>query len=163
MSIELIGTIISLVAILITLAGVAVRLERRLNRLANEINRLYTGLNQIIRQSNGMLGLFGTLIGLLSKKEAIDKEDFGNILKDFTTIGHIREVSPNPLSRNETDTLNTYIRKARQGGVFTRLEVEEYNELVRKLEEERPDDPNIWPLVALAAFLLGLYLISREK
>jgi hypothetical protein len=163
MSTELIGVIISSATILITLIMIAVKLERRFNRLENGVNRIRDGLNSIIGQSNNMLGLFGTLIGLLAKRETIDKEDFGNIIKDFTVIGRISEINVNPLSREEIDRLNGYIRKARQGGAFTRPEVEEYNELVTRLEEEKPDDPNIWPLVALAAFLLGLYLISRKK
>lgn len=158
MTAEMIGIIL----ILVTLITIAVRAERRFNRLESNIGHLRDGLNQAIRQSNGMLGLFGTLIGLLAKREAIAKEDFSNILKDFTVIGHVGEVSPNPLDREEVDTLNRYIRKARQGGVFTRPEVEEYNELVRRLEDERPDDPNIWPLISLAAFLLGLYLANRR-
>ena len=76
--------------------------------------------------------------------------------------GHISEINPNPLSREQVDRLNGYIRKAQQGGMFTVEEVEEYNKLVRVLEEEKPDDPNIWPLLALAAFLLGLYLVNKK-
>lgn len=159
---QTIGIIASLGTIIGLIIGYAVRLERRFARLESGMEHLRKGINQVIRQSNTMLGLSGTLIGLLAQKEVITKEQFGVILQDFTGIGHISEVSPNPLSRKEVQRLNEYIRKARRGGHFTRAEVEDYNELVERLEEERPDDPNIWPLVALAAFLLGLYLGTRR-
>jgi len=162
MSAENIGLIVAVVATFITVITSTVIIVRHFTKLENKVDRIRDGVNQNIRQSNGILGLFGTLIGLLGKKGVVAQEDFGSILKDFTEIGHISEINPNPLSREEVDRLNGYIRKAQQGSIFTSEEVQEYTELVEKLETEKPDDPNVWPLIALGAFLLGLFLASKK-
>lgn len=163
MSAANIGILATVVGTLLAVITATVILVKYFTKLENKVDGIRGGVNQVIRQSNGMLGLFGTVIGLLSKRGVIEKEDIGSILKDFTVIGHITEIHPNPLTIAETNTLNGYIRRARQGGEFTRTEVEEYNALVRRLDEERPNDPNIWPLLALAALLLGLYFASRSR
>ncbi|MBI4285945.1 MAG: hypothetical protein HY670_08645 [Chloroflexi bacterium] len=145
-----------------TREGLESRIDRTREELENRIDEIRDGINQTIRQSNGMLGLFGTLIGLLSEQGIIEKKNFGPILKDFAQIGRIGEIHPNPLSLEEVTRLNGYIRRAQQGGLFTREEVEEYNSLVRKLEQEKPNNPDVWPLLALAALLSGLYLVNKK-
>jgi hypothetical protein len=59
--------------------------------------------------------LLGTLIGLLSKARVIKEDDFGTIIKEFVTIAKVTEINPNPLTLQETATLNGYIRRAQQG------------------------------------------------
>jgi len=156
------GIISGIIATFIALITSTVILVRHFDKLENKVDKIRDGLNQNIRQSNNILGLFGTLIGVLSETNVITKERFGTIIKEFVTIGRISEIHPNPLTVQQTNTLNGYIRRAQQGGTFTTQEVQEYNTLVRILEAERPNDPAIWDLVTLAIFLLGLYLISRD-
>jgi hypothetical protein len=162
MSFGTIGIIAGVIATFIAVISSIVILVRHFAKLENKVDIVCEGLNQNIRQSNNVLGLFSTLIGLLSKRGVIDKEEFGIIIKEFAAIGRISEIHPNPLTAQETATLNGYIRRAQQGGIFATQEVQEYNSLVRRLESERPNDPAIWPLVALAVLLVGLYLISRD-
>lgn len=162
MSLVNIGIIVGIVATLVTVISSTIILVRHFTKLENKVEQIRDGLNQSIRQNNNLLGLFSTLIGLLSKAGVIKKDEFGTIIKEFATIGRISEIHPNPLTTQETDTLNGYIRRAQQGSTFTTQEVQEYNTLVRRLETEHPNDPNIGALVTLAILLLGLYLLSRD-
>ena len=70
--------------------------------------------------------------------------------------------SMNPLTVDEAQRFKELVSKARRGEFFTHLEVEEYDRLIRKVQAERPNDASIWPLVALGAFLVGLYLGRRQ-
>jgi hypothetical protein len=162
MSAENIGVLAGIIATFIAVITSIVILVRHFDKLENKVDRIRDGLNQNIRQSNNMLGLFSTLIGLLSKKGVIDQKEFGTIIKEFSVIGRITEVHPNPITLQQTDVLNGYIRRAQQGGTFTTPEVQEYRTLVARLEQEHPDDPDIMALVALAALLMGLYLLSKD-
>jgi len=162
MSAENIGIIVGIVTTLIAVITSTVILVRHFTKLENKIDKLYDGLNQNIRQSNNIIGLFSTLIGLLSRKGVIDKDEFGTIIQGFAKMGGVSEIHPNPLTPQQTDTLNGYIRRAQQGGTFAPQEVQEYNTLVRRLEQEHPNDPGIGALVALAILLLGLYLLTRD-
>lgn len=69
----------------------------------------------------------------------------------------------NPLTPEEASRLRNYIAKARRGEYFTPAEVEDYNQMVQRMESERPNDPGIWPLLAIGAFLAGLFSGSRKK
>lgn len=162
MSLDNIGIIAGIAATLVAVITSAVILARHFVRLENKVDGIRDGLNLNIRQSNNIIGLFSTLIGLLSKTGVIGKEEFGTIIKEFATIGRISEIHPNPISQQEADTLNAYIRRAQQGGTFTPDEVRQYNNTVRKLEKERPNDPDIGALVALAILLIGLYLLAKD-
>ncbi len=67
------------------------------------------------------------------------------------------------MTPEEVQRFRELVEKARRGEFFTQSEVGEYDILIRKVRGERPDDPRIWPLVALGAFLLGLYLGQRSE
>ena len=162
MSLETIGIIAGIAATFIAVVTSVVRIDRHFVKLEYKVDKIRDGLNQNIRQNNNIIGLFSTLIGLLSKTGVISKDDFGTIIKEFAKTGRISEIHPNPLTTQETATLNGYIRRAQQSGVFTMPEVQEYNSLVRKLETEHPNDPDINALVALSILLIGLYLLSRD-
>ena len=70
--------------------------------------------------------------------------------------------SMNPLTSIEAERFRALVGQARQGQFFTYEEAIEYDQLIRKIQAERPNDSSIWPLVALGAFLLGLYLGRRQ-
>ncbi|MBI2858659.1 MAG: hypothetical protein HYX90_06245 [Chloroflexi bacterium] len=132
------------------------------DHLDHKIDTLRNGLNQSIRQTNNMLELLSVLVGVLSKQQVIDKDAFATIVREFATISRIDEISPNPISLEETNRINAFIRKARRGEFFTKEEVREYSALVRKLEKEKPNDPSIASLVTFAAILRGLFLVTED-
>lgn len=155
--------IITLIGVLIAIIGVPWYLRGRFARLEVQAGRIELKLNELIRSSNTLNNLSGTLIHLLHDKKIMDDDDFKSILGSYTKALDVQEISPNPLSPEELARLNSYIRKAQSGDFFSAVEVEDYNALVSELNKERGDDPNVWPLVALGAFLLGLFLASQSK
>jgi hypothetical protein len=154
--------ILSLIGIIVAIVGVPWYLRGHFARLEAQANRTESKLNELIRVSNTLSSLNGTLINLLHAKKILDDDNFRTVLGTFTKALNVQEISPNPLSPEELQRLNGYVRKAQRGDFFNSAEVEDYNTLVRTVEHEKPNDPNIWPLVALGAFLLGLFLASKE-
>ena len=147
--------ILTLIGVIVAIVGVPWYLSRRFARIEAK-------LNEVIRVSNTLNSLNGTLINLLHSKKILDDDEFKTIVGTFTRALDVHEISPNPLSPEELQRLNSYIRRAQQGDFFSSSEVEDYNALVRYMEREKPNDANIWPLVALGAFLLGLFLASKK-
>ena len=133
MSITDIGIIVGFVATLITVISSVIILVRHFDKLENNVDRIRDGLNQNIKHSNNIISLLSVLVGLQSKTGAINKEDFGIITGRFAEMGQINEVHPNPITQEQTDRLNGYIRRAKEGGIFTTAEVQEYNALVKTL------------------------------
>ena len=155
--------IITLIGVLVAIIGVPWYLRGRFAKLEMRVGRVELKLNELIRSSNTLNNLSGTLIHLLHNKGIMDDDDFKTILGSYTKALDVQEISPNPLSPEELDRLNSYIRKAKSGEFFSADEVEDYNTLVSELNKERGDDPSVWPLIALGAFLLGLFLASKSK
>jgi len=158
----------SVAGIIVTVIGSAVVLAYWFGR---RFERLQNGIGALRVQVDSHLTLLGTLIRILHKRKALDDEEFSEVLASYSkmTAAKIpsfieRELGGgNPLTPEEARRLSSYINKANRGEFFTSTEVEDYNALVRQVEQERPDDPGIWPLVALGAFLLGLFLASQKK
>ena len=67
------------------------------------------------------------------------------------------------MTPEEVQRFRELVDKARRGEFFTQSEVGEYDGLIRKVQGELPDDPRVWPLVALGAFLVGLYPGQRSE
>ena len=155
--------ILTLVGVIVAIIGVPWYLRGRFAKLDNRLTSVENKLNELIRSNNTLNNLSGTLIHLLHDKKIMDDDDFKSILGSYTKALNVQEISPNPLSPEELDRLNSYIRKAKSGDFFSADEVEDYNALVQELNKERGDDPNVWPLVALGAFLLGLFLASQSQ
>lgn len=152
----LIGVIVAIFGVPWYLRGHFAKMEKRLINVENKINEL-------IRSNNTLAHLSGVLVNLLHKNKVMGDEDFEVVTGAFTTSLQVKEIYPNPITIEEKERLNNYIRKARKGGRFTIEEVEDYNDLVSELQHERPDDSNIWPLVSLGAFLLGLYFGTKRR
>jgi len=133
--------------------------------------RLQSGLDAVRTQLDSHLTLLGTLIRILHKRKGLDDEEFSEVIASYSRMALAKIPSfiqeefggGNPLTPEEVRRLNSYISKANRGEFFTPDEVEHYNALVRKVEQDRPNDPGVWPLVALGAFLLGLFLASQKK
>lgn len=158
------GDLTILVSIVLTAVGLGWTIGRRLQRVE-------TGLKGLSSLTNGILALVGSLIRILHRRKALDDQEFMEVQQGYAQMikGSVSAVlgeekqQANPLNPEEMRRLRHYWGKARRGEWFTSDEVEDYNRLVRKMEQERPDDPNIWPLIALGAFLLGLYLGRRKE
>jgi hypothetical protein len=133
--------------------------------------RLDLGLRGLRQQSDGLLTLFGTILNVLYARQTLTAGEFSSIIQTYTQMIRVgadaaleRETElRNPLAREEAVRLQGYLDKAGRGEFFTSDQVEDYNRLVKRMEQDRPDDPGIWPLVALGAFLLGLFLASKSK
>lgn len=155
--------ILTLIAVIISIIGVPWYLRGYLGRLEQRMARLEQRMTRLDQQGNGLLNITGKILDVLLRGRLITGDDLQVILANFAEMSRIVEMHPNPLSEEELRRLNEYIRKAKRGELFTPAEVEDYNRLVSVLEKERSDDPNVWPLVALGAFLLGLFLGTRKQ
>lgn len=130
--------------------------------LRSRFSKLETRFNQVINSVNNLNSLISTIISRLREREILTEKDNAEIQAAYSAALNVQEISSNPLGEHELAELNEYIRRAKAGGSFTEEEVREYNNLVSQLKSERGDDPSIWPLLALGAFLLGLYLGTRQ-
>lgn len=107
----------------------------------------------------------------LRRSQGITEEEYHDTVGQFTRniaegneslIDYLAR-SINPLTSHEVQRFRDLVDKARRGEFFSRAEVVEYDRLIQKVRAERPDDSSIWPLVALGAFLVGLYLGQRQE
>ncbi|MDI6814535.1 MAG: hypothetical protein QMC90_00410 [Dehalococcoidales bacterium] len=130
--------------------------------LGHRMGRLETGYNNLTKVINGLLNLFGTAIGLLHSRKALTDTEFSDILKNYIEMARVPETVGTPLTQDEVAQLENYLAKARRGEFFSADEVLHYTSLVTKLEKQKRGDPSVWPLVALGAFLLGLFLTSKK-
>ena len=153
------------------LANVEARLEGRLDRLENQIGDLGAGIRSLNQQVASIVGLLPMAFTYLHRSHAITEEEYHDAVGQFTSqvgeggellIDHLAR-SMNPLTSQEGERFRELVGKARHGEWFTRSEVEEYNRLIKKRQTDHPDDPSIWPLVALGAFLSGLYVGQRQE
>ena len=116
--------IITLIGVLVAIIGVPWYLRGRFAKLEMRVGRVELKLNELIRSSNTLNNLSGTLIHLLHNKGIMDDDDFKTILGSYTKALDVQEISPNPLSPEELDRLNSYIRKAKSGEFFSADEVQ---------------------------------------
>ena len=154
--------ILTLLGIIAAVVGVPWHLRGRFDSLKQDLNRLERGQLQGTKLSNGLLGLVGFVIALLHNRKSLSDEELRTVLARYSEMAQIPEVGGNPLVAEEQTRLNGYLAKARRGDFFSPSEVEDYNSLVLKLQEEKKNDPDVWPLVALGAFLSGLFSASKK-
>lgn len=156
--------LVAVIALLYLIYEYRFPLRRRLERLDDSTN--YLG-----RLLTGLLSLTGNLIAALHRRDALTEDEFRRIQQNYFDLvkagiqaNVARFITPeNPLGREESERLRLYIAKAERGEPFSPEEVEDYQGLMTKLEREHQGDPGLWPLIALGAFLFGLYLGSRRS
>lgn len=159
---------VSVAGLFITIIISATALAYRLGR---HFERLESGLAVLRVQMDSHLTLLGALIRILHKRKSLSDDEFSDVLKSYSMMVTAKASSfieqelhgGNPLTIEETQRLNNYLGKARQGQFFGSEEVEDYNALVLRVQQDKPNDPDVWPLIALGAFLLGLFLASQKK
>ena len=182
-TLEIIVSVVGVGAVvLIALAGVAwrlgdrlgkleQRLDGRLERIENRIGDLGTGIRSLNQQVASVVGLVPSVFTYLHRSKAITDDEYHETVGGFTSrmtqgteslVDYLAR-SMNPLTVDEAQRFKELVSKARRGEFFSLLEVEEYDRLIRKVQAERPNDASIWPLVALGAFLVGLYLGRRQE
>ena len=149
------------VVLLITVVSIAVAgwftvVRRRFDPIGRSIE-------QIRAQENRQLALLGTLVTALSRQGVVSREEFAGIIQSFVSLDEAPAVPNNPLTSDDLQRINHYIDLARAGGPFTPEQVRDYRTLVDILEQEKPDDPDVWRWVALGALLLGMYLPSKDQ
>jgi len=148
----------------LTLLVLAYKAGRRFQRLDN-------GLDATRKQANGQLTLMGTIIRILHQRKALDDQEFREVLQSYSSIVATETASlfpdelrrGNPLTPVEVNRLNSYVQRAQAGNFFNPDEVTDYNNLVGRMHQDRPNDPNVWLLVALGAFLIGLFIGAASQ
>lgn len=160
------------IAMLLALVGAAWQLGGRLQRIEGNIERLDcnimdlgAGIKSLNQQVASIVGLLSMAFIFMHRSKTITDEEYYNVAAQFThlislgTEPFIDRLTPgaNPLTASEVGRFRELVDKARRGEFFTREEAEEYNLLIQKVQAEYSDDPGIWPLVALGAFLRGMY------
>jgi len=153
------------------MVGLAARIDRLETNLATRINAAGNALRVISEQMEGHLTLIGAFVKVLHKKLTLTDDELEVILAGYSDLSARTSRSlvdmelrgANPLGREEALRLDAYLKKAQRGERFTSEEVVDYNHIVRTLEEQRRDDPRVWPLLGLGAFLSGLFLEKRDR
>ena len=132
--------------------------------LRGKITKLDTRLSSVVKQSNGLLSVMSMVIGFLHESEPkiITDKQMSTLIKSYAEIARVPETSGTPLTEEERARLDNYLAKVHRGDLFLSNEVTDYNNLVAELERQKKDDPSVWPLVALGAFLAGLFLASKK-
>ena len=147
------------------------RIEARLERIENRLEDFGAGIRSLNQQVASVVGLLPTAFAFLHRSKAITDEEYRESVGQFTSpiaqgaeslIDHLAR-SMNPLTHDEVPRFRALVNKARRGELLSHEEAVEYNELIRKVQAERPNDSSIWPLVALGPFLSGLYLVKPQN
>ena len=154
------------------------RLERleanlgsRLDRVESRLGDLAAGVNGLNGQLTSMMGLLPTAFSFLHRSKTITDEEYHESMGQFTyrmaqsteSLVDCLARTMNPFTPAEAQRFRELMDKARDGVFFTWGEVQEYDGLINKVQVDHPNDPRIWPLIKLGAFLLGLYPGHRKR
>ena len=152
----LIGGLTSLVTLVLGGAWAYFRVITRLNNIS-------WGVENLRNSSNAQITLTGALIQALNNQGHLSPQDMSKLISTYTEMAHVGPIPTNPISPDERRRLQMYLDRARQGGTFTPQEVGDYQDIVRRLQEDHPQDRNVWPLIGLGALLLGLFLLGKKE
>ncbi len=103
---------------------------------------------------------------VLAKARLIKPEEQAQFIKDVTSA-HASEIDramtvakgvTNPLTRDDISRLRQYTDMLRQGNPFTPEQAQDFHRIAHVLQEDRSDEPSTAFLLALATFVLGVYL-----
>lgn len=167
-AITFISVIVGLIVIFVRLGRWGERLETRMLQLESRIDTLNAWAGGFSREITTFMGV---IVQLLHRRQALNEVEMSSVVQGMADLNRPavealfqkERLSRNPLTAQELDRLQAYVTKLRMGQWLTQEEALDYNQLVSVLEQERPTDPGVWPLVALGAFLAGLLIGSKEQ
>jgi len=144
------------------------RFEDRLNEVGQHLRDVAAALHSSVQTSNG---LFAIIFRSLQRQGALSSEDIDNMVKvlrsaqDDSMKHLIGSLSPkdNPMTPEEIERLRLYLDMTQQGTPFNSEQAQDFYLLSNKVAQERHHDPGIWPLLALGAFILGLYIGTKRQ
>ena len=133
---------------------------------AAKLRQDYESLLASVSQMNEFIGI---MIIMLHDRGALTSAEMTEMIQHYTQLASpnltlaltIARKKHNPLTLEQADKLETYIRKAGAGLPFSDDEINDYYSLVEEARREQATNP--WPLIALGSFLLGLWLGSRKR
>lgn len=115
----------------------------------------------------------GKMIMMIHKRGGLTNEELAEMIQFYTQLAtpnltlalQLARKNNNPLTPYQAQKLQSYIDQANQGIPFSDDDINEYRELVELTNKEQTEQTGVnpWPLVALGAFLLGLWLGSKKK
>ena len=79
------------------------------------------------------------------------------------TLKSLRGGTGNPVSADEANRLQQYVERARRNEIFTPDEAQDFYNLSQRVSQDRSGDEGAWAIFLLAAFVLALYFLSRER
>jgi len=135
---------------------------------ASKLRNEHDNLLASVAQMNEFLG---KIIMMLHKRGSLTEEELAELIKHYTQLAlpnltlavTLARKNRNPLTPEEANRLQYFIDKANRGDSFSIFEINEYQQVVEKARREQGEGTNPWPLIALGAFLLGLFLASQMK
>lgn len=135
---------------------------------ASKLRNEYDNLLASVAQINEFLG---KIMMMLHKRGSLTEEELAEMIKYYTQLAlpnltlalTLARKNRNPLTPEEANRLQYFINKANRGDSFSISEINEYQQVVDKARREQREEINPWPLIALGAFLLGLFLASQMK
>ena len=77
------------------------------------------------------------------------------------TLKSLRGGTGNPVSADEAN--KQCVERARRNEIFTPDEAQDFYNLSQRVSQDRSGDEGAWAIFLLAAFVLALYFLSRER
>lgn len=134
---------------------------------AKKLREDYVVLQASVAKMNEFMG---KMVKMLNKRGSLTDTELTELIEHYTELASpnlnaaitIAQKNQNPLTPAEVSRLQGLMDKAKKHGVFSPEEINDYHMLVEKARQESTKE-NPWPLIALAAFLLGLVIASQDK
>ena len=141
-----------------TLLAIVVLLLHVEHRLTKVETKLDTANTRTVRQDRTIRAV---LAGLVQQATARNREAWIALLAgfepSFDAIIRTEEVQRNPLTAGELDRLKSYRDKlTRRGEILTAVEAQDFTAIINKLDHDQPKNPDLGPLIFLAAMILGM-------
>ncbi len=127
--------------------------------------------HETLRATVGHINEFmGKMLMMLHARGSLSDEELADMIKHFTQIASpnltvalsVARKNHNPLTPEEANRLEYFVGRANEAHPFSLDEIREYQQVVEKAKSEPGAAANPWPLIALAAFLLGLWLGAQK-
>ena len=174
--------IVSLLAPILSAIGVVFyagrwvsALNNRLDAIDNRIQMIGTQVARLTTYTGGLskesVQQFALVVQMLNKRGDLSTDELKLILAQQARVNEVavdafmaqERAALNPLTAEQYQRLEDYVSKARRGEFFSAQEVQDYNTLIAIIEREDAENPGVWALAALGAFLLGIAIASRNR